>query len=194
MKIKAINLTSITAGFCALANLSLAHGDSSGHMSADLDHGVRERYEHHRYSDDYFGWPYPDYAWNYDSNYSYIPTPEQLARAQERVEKYLLAVKKHRKHAPTHRYVSVETLRPTKQQIDDYTKHWEKVKSKGGSDAAKLAEHQVDPSQLHCLMVFDTQSKQFAGSGCYLVSTEPPIGQITTFQTVSAEFVGEGAL
>jgi len=43
-------------------------------------------------------------------------------------------------------------------------------------------------------MVFDTQTGQFDGSGCYLVSSEPPIGQITTFQTVSAEFVGPGTL
>ena len=70
MKLPFPILTSITTGFCVLANLSLAHGDSSGHMSAELDHGVREPYVHHRYSDDYFGWPYPAYAWNYDSNYS----------------------------------------------------------------------------------------------------------------------------
>jgi hypothetical protein len=161
-------------------------------MSAGFGNCGRDRYAHYRHFDDYFAWSYTDYTWEYDSSYSYVPTPEQLTTAQKGVEKYLLAVKKHRKHAPTRRYVSVETLRPTKKQVDEYTNHREKVKSKGGSDASKLTEHQVDPSQLHCLMVFDTQTKQFAGSGCYLVSNEPSIGQVTRFQTASAEFIGQG--
>jgi hypothetical protein len=33
-----------------------------------------------------------------------------------------LAVKKGRKHAATHRYISVETLRLTKKQLEDYIK------------------------------------------------------------------------
>jgi hypothetical protein len=118
-----------------------------------------------------------------------IPVSE-LTTARKRVENYLLAVKKRRRHAPTHRYISVETLRPTKKQVDDYTKKREKA----GLEASELSVHRVEPSQLHCLMVFDTQTRQFAGSVSYLVSSEAPIWQITTFQTVSAEFVGPGTL
>jgi hypothetical protein len=194
MKLHFLIVTVITTGFCAISTLSLAHGDSSGHMSAVVTHGDHDRFEQHRYSDSYFGWPYPDYAWNYGSNYWYIPTPEQLATARKRVENYLLAVKKRHGHAPTHRYISVETLRPTKKQVDDYTKKRDKARFNAGPEASELSRHRVEPSQLHCLMVFDTQTRQFAGSGCYLVSSEPPIGQITTFQTVSAEFVGSGTL
>ena len=194
MKLRFLIVPFITIGFCAASTASLAHGASSGHMSAGFGNCGRDRYEHYRHFDDYFAWPYTDYTLKYDSSYSYVPTPGQLATAQKGVEKYLLAVEKHRKHAPTHRYVSVETLRPTRKQVDEYTNHRGKFKSKSGSDASKLTEHQVDPSQLHCLMVFDTQTKQFAGSGCYLVSNEPSIGQVTRFETASAEFIGQGTL
>ena len=44
------------------------------------------------------------------------------------------------------------------------------------------------------LMVYDTQTKQFVGSGCYLVSNEPSVGDVSMFQTVSAEFVGQNSL
>jgi hypothetical protein len=43
-------------------------------------------------------------------------------------------------------------------------------------------------------MVYDTQTKQFVGSGCYLVSKEPPVGEVSIFKTVNAEFVGLNSL
>ena len=49
----------------------------------------------------------------------------------------------------------------------------------------------AEPSQLRCLMVFDTQTRQFVGSGCYVVPSEPSNGKVETFETVSAEFVGQ---
>jgi hypothetical protein len=90
-------------------------------------------------------------------------------------------VKKNRKRAATHRYISVETLRPTKTQLEDY---FQKQRS----------PRTADPSQLRCLMVFDTQTQHFVGSGCYVVLSEPSIGEVTKFETVSAEFVGQGNL
>jgi hypothetical protein len=42
-------------------------------------------------------------------------------------------------------------------------------------------------------MIFDTQSKQFVGTVCYVISSEPTIGEIARFDTMSAEFVGDGA-
>ena len=53
-----------------------------------------------------------------------IPTPqlpEQQTKAQQQVDAYFLAVKKGRRHAAKHRYISVETLKPTKKQLKDYT-------------------------------------------------------------------------
>ena len=37
----------------------------------------------------------------------------------------------------------------------------------------KLPPTWVETEQLHCLMVFDTESKQFVGSGCYVVGPCP---------------------
>jgi hypothetical protein len=110
-----------------------------------------------------------------------MPTPEQKARAKQQVETYLISVKKRRKHAATHRYISVETLRPTKKQLEDFARKQEPA-------------HPVEPAQLHCLMVYDTQSRDFVGSGCYVISTEPLVGVVTKFESVSAEFVGRETL
>jgi hypothetical protein len=101
-----------------------------------------------------------------------------MATAREQVQDYLLAVERGRKHAATHRYISVETLRPTKKQLEDYTKK-------------QLPQRRAEPSQLRCLMVFDTQSKQFVGSGCYVVTGKPSIGDVEKFETLSAEYVGQ---
>jgi hypothetical protein len=99
-----------------------------------------------------------------------------MATAQEHVQDYLLTVKKRPKHAASHRYISVEALRPTKQQLEDHTK--------------KQLPQPADHPQLRCLMVFDTQAKQFVGSGCYIITGKPSMGDVAKFETVSAEFVG----
>jgi hypothetical protein len=143
------------------------------------EHGQRN--EHCRYSDPFWGPSFPYHAGIYDSDYSYTPTPEQQATAKRQVEAYLLAVKKRRKHAATHRYISVETLRPTKKQLEDFTMKQPQAR-------------RVEPAQLHCLMVFDTQAREFVGSGCYVVSSEPLAGAVAKFESVSAEFVGHETL
>ena len=40
----------------------------------------------------------------------------------------------------------------------------------------------AEPSQLRCLMVFETQSKQFVGSGCYVVTGKPSMGDVAKGQ------------
>jgi hypothetical protein len=156
--------------------LPLANGASGGHMSAAGSHEHVQRDERSRYSNPFWG-PSSYKASFYNSNYAYTPTPEQQARAKQQVATYLIAVKKGQKHAATHRYISVETLRPTKKQLTDFTRKHE------------LA-HPVGTAQLHCLMVYDTQSREFVGSGCYVVSTQPLAGVVANFESVSAEFVG----
>jgi hypothetical protein len=163
-------------GYLALTP-TLAAGAAAGHMSAALSRGN----EHYRYSAPYEGSSYFAYAGIYDSDYSYTPTPEQQATAKQQVEDYLAAVKKDRKRVATHRYISVETLRPTKTQIEAYSQK-------------RRLPRSAETSQLRCLMVFDTQTRQFVGSGCYVVHGEPSIGEVTRFETVSAEFVGQGNL
>jgi hypothetical protein len=121
----------------------------------------------------------------YDIGYThaYIPSPEQQSTARKRINDYLVRVHKGQRRAAAHRYISVETLRPTKAQSQDYLKK----RAQGEAAAA-------DPAQLRCLMVFDTQTKQFVGSGCYVVESLPTPGAVTQFESTSAEFVGQGAL
>jgi hypothetical protein len=159
--------------------LAFANGSSGGHTSGSHEHGQFS--EHSRYSNPFWG-PWSPYDSSfYNSSYAYTPTEEQQARAKQQVKAYLLAVTKRRKHPATHRYISVETLRPTKKQLEDFAR-----KQQPGRP--------VDPAQLHCLMVYDTQSREFVGSGCYVISTEPLAGAVTKFESVSAEFVGHTTL
>jgi hypothetical protein len=161
--------------------LTLASGTSAGHMSTMSRHENGQRNERCHYSNPFWSSPFSYHADIYDSQYSYTPTPEQQATAKQQVEAYLLAVKKRRKHAATHRYISVETLRPTKKQLEDFTKK-------------QPSARRMELAQLRCLMVFDTQTREFVGSGCYVVSNEPLAGEVAKFETVSAEFVGHEML
>jgi hypothetical protein len=183
------------ASFFAISPRSIAHGISANHISAvDTQDGERQHWRY-RYSGIYFGLPYDAYGVDYyDADYCYTPTPEQLAAAREQVKDYLVAVKKHRKHASTHRYISVETLRPTKKQLEDYREKGSEGRFATGPQGTAPSTHSNDSSKLRCLMVYDTQTKQFVGSGCYLVASEPPVGNVSIFQTVSAEFVGQNSL
>jgi hypothetical protein len=178
MKLKIYIAGLFATGYLSLT-LTQAAGAPAGHMSAARSHGN----EHYRYSPPYAygGSSYFAYAGIYDSDYSYTPTPEQQATAKQQVEEYLAAVKKDRKRAATHRFISVETLRPTKAQLANYSQK-------------QRLPRTAEPSQLRCLMVFDTQTRQFVGSGCYVVQGEPSVGEVTRFETVSAEFVGQGNL
>ena len=182
MKIQLYMVILMATGLIAIPPVSIAHGISADHMSAVETHHYDRDHDRYRHSGIYFGPPYGAYGVSYyDADYCYTPTAEQMATAQEQVQDYLLAVKKGRKHAATHRYISVETLRPTKQQLADYSKK-------------RLTQRPADPPKLRCLMVFDTQTKQFVGSGCYVVTGKPSIGDVAKFETVSAEFVGQETL
>jgi len=155
----------------------LTQGAATGHPSTPHDRG----HETHRFIHPFWGFSYLGQAGIYDSDYSYAPTPDQQAYAEQQVKKYLTAVKKHQKHPATHRYISVETLRPTKKQLADYTKGLRQPLPAAGA-------------QLRCLMVFDTQTEQFVSAGCYVVADEPTVGEVDRFETTSAEFVGPGTL
>ncbi len=168
-------------GYFTFAPLTIANGNSAGHMSAMGRHENGQRNEHCRYPDPFWAPSFAYHAGIYNSDYSYTPTAEQQAKANQQVEAYLLAVKERRKHAATHRYISVETLRPTKKQLEDFTRK-------------QPPSRRVEPAQLRCLMVFDTQNREFVGSGCYVVSGKPSAGEVAQFETVSAEFVGHGTL
>jgi hypothetical protein len=171
----------LAAGYFTFTPLTLAHGNSGGHMSGIGSQGNTQHNEHCRYTTPFPGSSYDYHAAIYDSIYSYTPTPEQRAKAKQQVESYLLGVRQRRHHAATHRYISVETLRPTKKQVEDFVRK-------------QPPTRRVNPAQLRCLMVFDTQTREFVGARCYVVSTPPLAGEVAPFETVSAEFVGHDKL
>jgi hypothetical protein len=168
----------LAAGYFTFTPLTLAHGNSGGHMSGMGSLGNTQHNEHCRYSNPFPGPWYDYHAGIYDPVYSYTPTPEQQAKAKQQVESYLLGVKQRRHHVATHRYISVETLRPTKKQLEDFVRK-------------QPPTRRVEPAKLRCLMVFDTQTQEFVGARCYVVSTTPLAGEVAKFETVSAEFVGQ---
>lgn len=183
----------VTISYCVFSPVSLARGHSGGQregQSNQSNSGNREG----RYLDPFYGPSYHGYAGYYDSDYWYTPTPEQKATAQKRVKNYLVAVKKGRRRPARHRYIAVETLRPTKHQLQDYEKKLAEAKSAAAGGQAQLSNRWVDPSRLRCMMVFDTQSNQFVGSGCYVIGSLPPVGTVAKFETVSAEYVGTASL
>jgi hypothetical protein len=94
---------------------------------------------------------------------------------------------------PRHRYVAVKTLPPNKKQTAAYIKKREAAAAAAAAKHEALPAKWVEPSKLKCVMIFDTQSKQFVGTVCYVISSEPAVGEIAHFDTMSAEFVGTGA-
>lgn len=184
--------TAIAAlGFFAFFVTQLAQ--AQGHKSFPQHSGQHEHY-HGDYLDPFYrGW-YPGYAGAYDSTYYYTPTPNQVTNAQRQVQTYVAAVRKGRRHPAGHRYIAVRTLNPTKEQLADYEKKLADAKSAAASGESQLSNRWVTPDKLRCVMLFDTQSKQFVGGGCYVIAGTPPSGTVAKFDTYSAEFVGNSSL
>jgi hypothetical protein len=165
------------------------HGGGGGGGGDNQSSHWHDGYHHQGYYDPFWQSWYPGYSGNYDSDYYYAPTPAQKAEAERKIREYLAAVKKGKKQSARHRYVAVQTLRPTKKQLQDYVSKRAKAKSQAAS-GTQISNRWVDPDQLRCVMVFDTGSKQFVGSGCYVVASVPTAGTTARFETFTAEFVG----
>jgi hypothetical protein len=114
----------------------------------------------------------------------HVASVEQQAMALKRVHLYLAAVREGRQSAATGRFIAVETLRPTKKWLKANLSAWM------GSGIARPSMAEL--ARLRWLMVFDTQTQQFVGSGAYAVDSLPAIGEVSRFETMSAEFVGPG--
>ena len=97
------------------------------------------------------------------------PTPEQQGTAQQQVQHYLASVQNGRQPAPKRRYIAVQTLNPTVKQKLAYVTKKTKAQMAAEKNGEKLPATWVETDELHCLMVFDTKSEQFVGSGCYVV-------------------------
>lgn len=115
-------------------------------------------------------------------------SPEQQKVAETNIGNY-----QTRKHQQTRsRYVAVDTLRPNKKQTETYLKKVATEKQKADWNKEKLSDRWVEPKKLFCVMVFDTVSKEFVGSGCYVVGATLQPGELDTFETHSAEYIGSG--
>jgi hypothetical protein len=115
-------------------------------------------------------------------------SPEQKKVAETNIRDY-----QSRKHQQTKsRYVAVDTLRPNRKQTETYLKKVAMEKQKADWNKEKLSDRWVEPAALHCVMVFDTVSKEFVGTGCYVVGVTLQPGESDTFETHSAEYIGSG--
>jgi hypothetical protein len=175
------------------AIVSLAYGNN-GKISGANNASHQNPHGYGRYWDPFWGGWYPGYARQYDSNYFYSPTPDQVAAAKKQVQNYFVAVRKRRRQPAKHRYIAVQTLNPTKKQLEDYEKKRADAQSAAASGGGQMSNRWVAANKLRCVMVFDTQSKQFVGSGCYVVAGTPPSDTVVQFNTYSAQFVGTSTL
>ena len=158
----------------ACAPCCLARGGGGDHGSHQ-DYHYREPFAYSSYPAYYNPAPYP-----------YTPTPEQQEAAGKRVKTYYASIRQGRRRPAKHRYIAIETLRPTKEQSRDYLKKRLAAGSRSESPAGA-----GDPGQLRCVMVFDTVSQQFAGSKCYVLDGLPGDGTVMRFESLSAEYVGQ---
>ena len=118
-------------------------------------------------------------------------SPEQASTAQNHVRRYLAKAAATRR-PPRSRYVAVLTLPPNKKQTAAYIKKRQAAAATAAAKNESLPAKWAEPSQLKCVCIYDTQSKQFVGTDCYVISSEPAIGELARFDTWSAEFVGTG--
>jgi hypothetical protein len=64
-----------------------------------------------------------------------------------------------------------------------------------GAPAGHLSVPHDRGNEVHRLIhPFWGFSYQFVGTACYVVASEPTVGEVDRFETASAEFVGQGTL
>jgi hypothetical protein len=121
----------------------------------------------------------------------YRATPQQRRIAEMRVRRYSDAVQRGKHARAKSRYIAVQTLDPDASQRKSYAQRRESVRKIAEEQGRALAPAWVEPNEIHCLMVFDTQSREFVGSDCYVVAALPGAGRLAQFEAVTAEFVGK---
>lgn len=115
--------------------------------------------------------------------------PPQKEDAQKRANQYFAAVAHHQKPRPSHRYVAIQTLDPNPKQEAKYLKDRATAQEKAQSEGKPLGSEWVEPSQLHCIMVFDVVTQEATNEKCYVVGTLPKLGEVNTYETFPAEFI-----
>ena len=116
-------------------------------------------------------------------------TPAQKEDSQKRANQYFTEVAAHRKSRPWHRYIAVQTLDPNPNQQAKYLNSRNTAQEKAQSEGKPLGSEWVEPSQLHCIMVFDVVTQEPLGEKCYVVGDLPKDGDVNTYETFPAEFI-----
>jgi hypothetical protein len=120
-------------------------------------------------------------------------TPEQQAAAQKLSNQYFSQVASGKKARSARRYVAVQTLDPNEKQRGKYVQTRAAVQQKAEANGSSLGPEWVEPSQLHCVMVFDVVTHESVGTSCYVVASMPAVGDVSTYDTFPAEFVASSA-
>jgi len=116
-------------------------------------------------------------------------TPAQKEDAQKRANQYFTEVANHRKPRPWRRYIAVQTLDPNPKQQAKYLQSRAAAEEKAQSENKPLGSEWVEPSELHCIMVFDVVTQESVGDKCYVVGTLPKDGEVSTYESFPAEFI-----
>jgi hypothetical protein len=120
-------------------------------------------------------------------------TPDQQLAAQKLSNQYFSQVASHQKARPVHRYVAVQTLDPNQKQRGKYVQTRAAAQKKAETNGQSLSPDWVDPSQLHCIILFDVVTHESVGTSCYVVGSLPPVGEVNSYDTFPAEFVASSA-
>ncbi len=120
-------------------------------------------------------------------------SPSQQAAGQKISNEYFSQVASGKKARPSRRYVAVQTLDPNAKQQAKYTQAKAAAQKKAESNGQSLGADWVDPSHLHCIMVFDVVTHESVGTNCYVVASLPDLGAVNSYDTFPAEFVASPA-
>jgi hypothetical protein len=120
-------------------------------------------------------------------------TPTQQAAAHKLASQYFSQVASGKKERPLRRYVALQTLDPNEKQRGKYVQARVTAQQEAESKGQSLGSEWVEPSHLHCVMVFDVITHESVGMNCYVVGSLPAIGDVNTYDTFPAEFVASSA-
>jgi hypothetical protein len=120
-------------------------------------------------------------------------TAGQTIVALPATTQYRSQVASGQKPRPARRYVSVQTLDPNENQRAKCAQTRAAAQQKAESKGQPLRPEWADPSSLHCIMVLDVVTHESVGTSCYVVSSLPSLGNVSTYDTFPAEFVASSA-